>query len=126
MAMAVRNPDGEGSGDQAAVAPWQKYQILGWPLIRGIVILADSLIIGMRSLNRSAILAGEEDDELSTADIFWTSVLAAILAIVCCGLSYWGRTLYSGIYWRGLGTESNRRNNPYRCIYCLYYMHISP
>ncbi len=108
VAMAVRNPDGEIVVETKPQSlPWQKYQILGWPLIRGIVILADSLIIGMRSLNRSAILAGEEDDELSTADIFWTSVLAAILAIVLfvafpTGVVHYTREFIGGVWAQNL------------------------
>lgn len=40
-----------------------KYPILGWPFIRGIVTFADSMIKGMRALTYSASLLPEEEQE---------------------------------------------------------------
>ena len=38
-----------------------KYPILGWPFIRGIVTFADSMVKGMRALTYSASLPPEEE-----------------------------------------------------------------
>ena len=40
-----------------------KYPILGWPFIRGVVILVDSLVKGMRALTYSASLLPEDQQE---------------------------------------------------------------
>ena len=40
-----------------------KYPILGWPFIRGIVTFADSMVKGMRALTYSASLLPEEEQE---------------------------------------------------------------
>lgn len=83
VALAVRQPDGGIVVEkETLVPPGKKYPILAWPLIRGSAILIDSLIIGMKSLNRSAILAGEEEEQLSNREIFWTTVLAIALAVL--------------------------------------------
>lgn len=43
--------------------PKDKYPILGWPFVRGIVTFADSMVKGMRALTYSASLLPEEEQE---------------------------------------------------------------
>ncbi|HIS44937.1 MAG TPA: DUF1385 domain-containing protein [Candidatus Scatomorpha merdigallinarum] len=48
-----------------------KYPILGWPFIRGIVTFADSMVKGMRALTYSASLLPEEEQEEPSKFDLW-------------------------------------------------------
>jgi len=41
----------------------ERYKILGWPFLRGIVVFAESLIYGVKALTYSAELLPEEEQE---------------------------------------------------------------
>ncbi len=70
IATAVRNPEGNIVVNHDHTVPLsQKYKILRWPLIRGAVALVDSMKIGIKSLNWSASIFGE-DEEPSKFDRF--------------------------------------------------------
>lgn len=70
IATAVRNPEGDIVVNHDHTVPLsQKYKILRWPLIRGAVALVDSMKIGVKSLNWSASIFGE-DEEPSKFDRF--------------------------------------------------------
>jgi len=70
IATAVRNPEGNIVVNHDHAVPLsQKYKILRWPLIRGAVALVDSMKIGIKSLNWSASIFGE-DEEPSKFDRF--------------------------------------------------------
>ena len=68
-ACAVRRPDGSIAVDKKRyVSMTEKHPVLGLPLLRGVFVFADSLILGMRSLNWSASICaegGEEEEEPS-------------------------------------------------------------
>lgn len=108
VAVAVRKPDGEIVVEtQPQKLLWHKHRCLGWPLIRGTIVLVESLIIGMRSLNRSAILAEEEEEQLSNAEIFWTGIIAAVLAIALfialpTGVVHFTRDFIGGVWAQNL------------------------
>ncbi len=90
-AVAVREPDadrGEAARGEIAVrsfplVAWTKRRrIYRWPVIRGVVALADSLRIGMRALGISAnAQLPEADQELSPTVWVGTVALAVIFAI---------------------------------------------
>ncbi len=62
-ALAVRKSDGEIHVEQLPVGNGvSKYKILRWPLIRGVVNLILSLVIGIKALTRSADFMDLEDD----------------------------------------------------------------
>lgn len=70
IATAVRNPEGIIVVNHDDTKPLsQKHKILRWPLIRGAVALVDSMKIGIKSLNWSASIFGE-DEEPSKFDEF--------------------------------------------------------
>ena len=51
----------------------KKYRILGWPFIRGVIILFEMLITGMKALTYSANESGEsEEEELTKKEIVLT------------------------------------------------------
>ena len=56
--------------------------MLNLPLIRGSVIMVESLVIGMRALSFSAQAAGEEDEQMTKKEIAMTILFALVLASV--------------------------------------------
>lgn len=75
LATAVRTPSGKIEVKVKKIKPITKrYKFLNIPIIRGAVILIDSLIIGIQTLNYSASFF-EEDEEESKFDIWLKSKL---------------------------------------------------
>lgn len=63
-AVAVRKPDGEIETAVEKIEPWaRRHAVLRWPIIRGIIALAESLKIGFRALGMSANAQLDEDEE---------------------------------------------------------------
>ncbi|MFZ5634717.1 MAG: DUF1385 domain-containing protein [Bacillota bacterium] len=82
-AIAVRVPEGGIVVDDRQVGSITKrYPFLKWPLIRGVVALVESLVIGIEALSFSASKAMGEEEELSKTEIILTMGLAFALAVV--------------------------------------------
>jgi uncharacterized protein YqhQ len=59
-AMAIRKPNGEIHIEQKVLKPVSdKYAVLKWPVIRGVVAFGSSLSVGIGTLSKSAEIAGE-------------------------------------------------------------------
>lgn len=83
VATAVREPSGEISVKTEPVSSiTERFPILKKPMLRGVVALAESLILGLRSLSYSAQRAGEEDEALSDKEIMLTMLFSLGLAVV--------------------------------------------
>lgn len=83
VATAVREPSGEITVKTEKVSPIAKrYPILGKPMVRGVVALGESLVLGLKSLSYSAQKAGEEGEELSDREILMTMLLSLGLAVI--------------------------------------------
>jgi len=83
-AVAVRRPDRTIVVDHKPVASiTSRFKPLKWPMIRGVVMLFESLVMGLQALSFSAGQAlEEEEEELTTRDIAITMIMAFALAIV--------------------------------------------
>ena len=82
-ATAVRLPNGEIEVETYPVTSIrERYPALNLPLIRGSVIMVESLVIGMRALSFSAQAAGEEDEQMTKKEIAMTILFALVLASV--------------------------------------------
>lgn len=82
-AVAVRLPEGGIAVDEKQVGSiTKKYPFLKWPLLRGVVALVESLLIGIEALNYSASKALGEEEELSKTEIILTIGFALALAVV--------------------------------------------
>ena len=82
-ATAVRLPNGEIEVETHPVTSIrERYPVLNLPLIRGSVIMVESLVIGMRALSFSAQAAGEEDEQMTKKEIALTILFALVLASV--------------------------------------------
>jgi len=83
--VAVRQPDGGVAiKKDKLVSIAKKYPFLKFPVLRGSVVLIQSLILGMRALNYSAsvVSEGEEGEpEMSNAAIAGTMAMALVLAV---------------------------------------------
>ncbi|WP_027717601.1 DUF1385 domain-containing protein [Desulfovirgula thermocuniculi] len=79
-AVAVRRPDEsiavESRPVKSAASRWRP---LKWPLVRGVVVLVESLVLGLAALSYSAAQAAGEEEELSGWEIGLT--LAAALGL---------------------------------------------
>lgn len=83
IAVAVRRQEGDIVVEQQEAPPWTSLsKILGLPLVRGIVALVESLVIGIRVLTYSAnLMADEAGEHLSWAELAVTMVIAVALAV---------------------------------------------
>ena len=82
-ATAVRLPNGEIAVEMHPVTSIRdRYHVLNLPLIRGSVIMVESLVIGMRALSFSAQAAGEEDEQMTKKEIALTILFALVLASI--------------------------------------------
>lgn len=84
VAVAVRKPDGSIELEKEPLNDWrEKYPLLKLPFLRGNYVLIDSMVLGIRMLNRSANISMDEtEEELSSSEIFFTVLTAFALAIV--------------------------------------------
>jgi uncharacterized protein YqhQ len=81
--LAVRRPDHSIGVHQYALESWMKrYPILKLPVVRGVVALVESLVIGVRALTVSANESlGEEEQELGRKEIGVTLLIAFAFAV---------------------------------------------
>lgn len=83
VATAVREPSGRIIVEARAVTSLaDRYPLLKKPFLRGVVVLGESLILGMKSLAYSAKMAGEEEETLSDRELWGTMTVAFFLAVV--------------------------------------------
>ena len=86
-AIAVRRPDGDISVKMRDIENSKRPSVLKAPFIRGVVMLIESLVIGMESLMYSANESSEEEEQLSGGEVVLSLVMAfglfVLLFIVC-------------------------------------------
>jgi len=84
MAMAVRKPDGELEIISEPLSSIYKGRVRETPFIRGIIVLIETLALGIRTMLRSAQIAtAEEGEDDIPAAALWSSVaLAIVFAVV--------------------------------------------
>lgn len=69
VAVAVRQPDGRVALYSEPLNSWlYRSPIRNWPFVRGVFVLWDALLLGMRALTLSANVAFIGEEELSNAD----------------------------------------------------------
>ena len=100
--LAVRRPDDTiGVHDFPLVSWMQRYPILKTPVVRGVVALVESLVIGVRALTMSANESlGEEEQQLSRKEIGVTLVIAFAFAI---GLFFVAPLFLTGLFRHWIG-----------------------
>ena len=82
LAVAVRLPDQTMAVDKQPVSSITKrIPFLNWPFIRGVIVLFESLIMGVHALSYSASQAVGEEEEITTKEMVLTIGFAFVLAI---------------------------------------------
>jgi uncharacterized protein YqhQ len=104
--LAVRRPDETiGVHDFGLVSWMKRYPILKTPVIRGVVALVESLVIGVKALtmsaNESLGVAEEESPALGKKEIGFTLVIAVAFAV---GLFFLAPLFLTGLFRHWLGT----------------------
>jgi len=102
--LAVRRPDDTIGVHEFPLVSWmQRYPILKTPVLRGVVALVESLVIGVRALTMSANESmGEEEQQLSRKELGGTLIIAFAFAI---GLFFVAPLFLTGLFkhWIGSG-----------------------
>ena len=83
IAVAVRRPDGAiVVKNQAFQSISKRIKPLGWPILRGAVVLIESIVLGVRALSFSSEVAMNEDKTEESQKSKWTGLLMALTVIV--------------------------------------------
>lgn len=103
MAIAVRRPDGSIAVKNERInSVLQRYPILRWPVLRGVVALFETMGIGISSLLFSANQAMPEEQALTKKDMTLTTVVGILFALLLfVGVPTWAM----GLVARRLGTD---------------------
>lgn len=78
MVTAVRQPGGGLSIDKHSLGGLYTGRFRRIPLLRGVIVLIESLTLGIKSLVYSANIALEEDREKISGGSFWVSLILAL------------------------------------------------
>jgi len=102
--LAVRRPDESIGVHEFPLVSWMvRYPVLKVPVVRGVVALVESLVIGVRALTMSANESlGEEEEQLGKKEIGVTLIIAFAFAI---GLFFIAPLFLTGLldHWLGEG-----------------------
>jgi len=79
---ALRRPGGEITVDARPVPTITTGRLRRTPLIRGIVVLVEAMVLGIRSLMLSANIALEEEEEEISNRAIWGMIAAAVVLVV--------------------------------------------
>jgi uncharacterized protein YqhQ len=82
MSVAVRRPSGEIKLDVKPLASLYRGRLRKTPLIRGIIVMIESLVMGTQVLFASAETALEEEDEKTPSWYLWVAVAAGMVFAV--------------------------------------------
>ena len=78
MAVAVRNPAGEIVTHDETLSSWiHTSPVTKWPFVRGLVMLWDTLALGIRTLMFSADVALGEEDVQFSGPIAWGTIIVS-------------------------------------------------
>ena len=78
--VACRKPDETIAVERHSLpALAERHRWLKWPLFRGVMVLGESLSIGIRALKISANYALEEEEQLSDKQLGWSLGMAMVL-----------------------------------------------
>lgn len=81
VALAVRRPDGSLATQVWPVASLFRREWRRFPLLRGLLVLAETLVLGMRALTYSAQVASGEEEHPSSTGVWGAVLVALVLAV---------------------------------------------
>ncbi|MFL2673815.1 MAG: DUF1385 domain-containing protein [Dehalococcoidia bacterium] len=86
--LAVRNPEGEIIKEQIQFSRFYNRSLLKIPILRGILNLADSLVVGTRALNFSANIAEGEIDSQKNSEGINLAIVISLSLIIAIGIFF--------------------------------------
>jgi len=86
--LAVRNPEGEIVKEQIKFSRFYNRSLLKIPILRGILNLADSLVVGTRALNFSANIAEGETDSKKNSEGINLAIVISLSLIIAIGIFF--------------------------------------
>jgi uncharacterized protein YqhQ len=111
LAVVVRRPNGELVAREDVLNPWaDRFPFLKWPVLRGTLVLMETLILGIKALNFSANQAmaeEEESQEIGWWAMFGTMALALLLGLgLFVALPHWISAYLGGLTAFQFGVDS--------------------
>lgn len=79
--VAVRTPEGDITLRNLTLDSWASGRARRIPLVRGVLVMAETLTLGMRALSHSANVAAGEEEELGRGSMAMMIIMAMALAI---------------------------------------------
>ncbi len=90
VSTAVRKPDGKISvRSREYHSVTERKNILSWPFIRGIIILFEVVILGLKELTWASNKTMKKDEQLSKKEVAFAMILSIFIAIVIFKLVPW-------------------------------------
>ena len=126
VAVAVRKADGSIDVDVNPVnSIADRYPILKKPLLRGVVALVESLVMGMKALSYSAQVSGDEEEQMDSREMAMTIAVSVVLSVVLfIAIPTWSRRFLQ--QWTGNSLTLNLAEGFLRMgIFLLYIAAIS-
>lgn len=94
VALAVRRPNGQVTTQCAPLAPIFTGRMRKVPFVRGVIVLAEAMIIGLRALMYSANTALEDEQEEPAKIPGWaSSLMLTVSLVIAIGLFFIGPLL---------------------------------
>ncbi len=78
----VRRPDGELAVDTRTLSTIYTGRMRKSPLLRGVIVLIEAMVLGVRSLFYSANVSLEEEGEEISGGLVWLMVIVSLILAV--------------------------------------------
>ncbi len=78
VAMSVRGPDGKLKTEERPLPNICKRRLREVPLVRGVIVLIETLVLGTQALLQSAQIASAEENDTIPTPLLWGTVAASI------------------------------------------------
>lgn len=82
LVTAVRHPKGEVITDTQVLSPLYSGRARKMPFVRGIIVMIESLVLGMKSLMFSANMSLEEEGEKVSGGMIWLILILALGMVI--------------------------------------------
>ena len=82
LVTAVRHPKGEVVTDTQVLAPLYSGRARKTPFVRGVIVMIESLVLGIKSLMFSANISLEEEEEKVSSGMIWLILILALGMVV--------------------------------------------
>ncbi|MQY56507.1 MAG: DUF1385 domain-containing protein [Dehalococcoidia bacterium] len=98
LAMSVRRPDGKLEVIKQPLANIYKGRLREIPLVRGVIVLIETLVLGVQALLHSAQIASAEEEKIPTAALWGIVVASMAFAVALFFITPLLATRYFDIY----------------------------